>query len=129
MEVHDRKATDIYDFDISETKTDSRNVITTNDQGHPIPMVCRHCDMPECVFTCISGAMTKDEETGLVKHDMSQCASCFMCVMSCPYGVLKPDKKSNKVVVKCDMCIGKGEPACVASCPTGALYVKEVDNI
>ena len=44
-------------------------------------------------FTCMSGAMTKDENLGIVSYDENKCASCFMCVMSCPYGVLKPDKK------------------------------------
>ena len=37
-----------------------------------------------------------------------------MCVMNCPYGVLKPDDATKSVVIKCDFCkdLG-GEPSCV----------------
>jgi carbon-monoxide dehydrogenase iron sulfur subunit len=30
---------------------------------------CRHCEEPYCVYSCISGAMYIDEETGTVQHD------------------------------------------------------------
>jgi carbon-monoxide dehydrogenase iron sulfur subunit len=75
----------------------------------------------------MSGAMTKDKASGLVSYDKEKCASCFMCVMSCPYGVLKPDTKSKTIVVKCDMCNGREIPRCVENCPTGAIYLEEVD--
>ena len=38
-----------------------------------------HCEKPECVFTCMTGAMHKDKETGYVTYDSSKCASCYMC--------------------------------------------------
>lgn len=127
--VHETRSKNIYSLNVHNTDYNSRNVVSQNSDGRPTPMVCRHCDVPECVLTCVSGAMTKDEDTGIVSHNLKRCASCFMCVMSCPYGVLKADNKTGKIIIKCDMCEKEDTPACVASCPTGALYIKEVPKL
>ena len=74
-----------------------------------IIMFCRHCEQPECVMSCMSGALKKDEKTGHVQYDAEKCGSCFMCVMNCPYGVLKPDETTHTKVIKCDFCIEKSE--------------------
>lgn len=34
---------------------------------------CRHCAKPKCVEGCISGAMQRDPETGVVTSDPSRC--------------------------------------------------------
>ena len=86
---------------------------------------CRHCEDAPCVTACLSGAMTKDEKTGLVTHNEDKCIGCWTCVMVCPYGALKMDV-SGKVVAKCDLCQELETPACVANCPNRALTVKEV---
>ena len=86
---------------------------------------CRHCEDAPCVTACLSGAMRKDETTGLVTHDKEKCMGCWTCVMVCPYGAIKMDV-SGKVVAKCDLCSGLDVPACVANCPNGALVVQEV---
>jgi len=88
---------------------------------------CRHCEEAPCVIACPSGAMTKDEETGLIKHNKDKCRGCWTCVMVCPYGALKMDI-SGKVVAKCDLCQELESPACVANCPNRALAVKEVKS-
>ena len=88
---------------------------------------CRHCEDAPCVTACLSGAMTKDEETGLIKHDKKKCIGCWTCVMVCPYGALKMDV-SDKVVAKCDLCQELESPACVTNCPNRALTVKEVES-
>jgi carbon-monoxide dehydrogenase iron sulfur subunit len=75
----------------------------------------------------MSGAMTKNTENGLVFYDKEKCASCFMCIMTCPFGILKPDDKTNIFVIKCDFCIQDSEgPNCVRACPTKAIYLKDV---
>ena len=75
----------------------------------------------------MSGALAKDPESGHVFYDDTRCGSCFMCVMNCPYGVLKPDRVSKTKVIKCDFCVNAGgEPSCVASCPKQAIHVEEV---
>lgn len=127
MVKHNDAGDTIYDLDLTDPKNQSRNHIELDHEGKPVPIVCRHCEEPECVMTCMSGAMSKDPETGYVTHNKEQCASCFMCVMSCPYGVLSPDRETGTLVMKCDMCEGLDEPQCAAHCPTGALYLVEVD--
>ncbi len=86
---------------------------------------CRHCEDAPCVTSCLSGAMKKDENTGLVTHDKDKCIGCWTCVMVCPYGALKMDI-SGKVVAKCDLCQELKTPACVENCPNRALKVIEV---
>lgn len=129
MQAHRTEKGTIYDLDLTDTKNESRNHIIYRKDGTYIPIFCRHCEEPECVMSCMSGALQKDKETGLVLYDEEKCASCFMCVMNCPYGVLKPDTKTKTRVIKCDFCSHlEGEPSCVKACPTNAITVKEVSK-
>ena len=127
MQAHRNDTGTIYDLDLTDIRNESRNHIVRMEDGSYKPIFCRHCDMPECVRSCMSGALTKDPETGLVLYDEKRCGSCFMCVMNCPYGTLKPDTATRTKVIKCDFCIGSGgEPSCVKACPKQAIYVEEV---
>jgi len=89
-------------------------------QGVAISTGCHHCEEAACVAACMSGAMYKDKKTGETKHDKDKCVGCWMCIMSCPFGVLAREKQ-EKIVVKCDLCADREVPACVEACPTGAL--------
>ena len=80
---------------------------------------CEQCDEPLCAFTCKSGALRRDPVTGRVVFDDGLCVGCFMCLMVCPSGV-RPDPATGHVV-RCDVCLGRDVPACMAACPTGAL--------
>ena len=112
---------------LADPQYESRNTILLDGNKKYKPLFCRHCDKPKCVSSCVSGAMVKNKETGHVIYDPDKCAQCFMCVMSCPYGVLKPDRATNTYVVKCDFCAEHGsEPSCVKTCTMKAIYVKEV---
>lgn len=83
---------------------------------------CRHCDDAPCVENCLTGAMYRDEKTGMVLCDEDRCVGCWMCVMSCPFGVAERSKDRTRVGSKCDGCVGKGEvPPCVENCPNEAL--------
>ena len=112
---------------VSHDEHDSRNRITVDANGVNSPIFCRNCDLPECVYTCMSGAMRK-AENGHVVYDKSRCASCYMCIMGCPYGVLKADAKTQQMIMKCDMCTSTPEqtPQCVAKCPMAAITLEEV---
>ncbi len=92
-----------------------------------IQFMCRHCEEPECVKSCISGAMQKDPETGFVTSDADLCIGCHTCEIVCPYDSVKivkrPDKK--RVAIKCDGCPTLEIPACVQVCPTKALQVAQ----
>lgn len=128
MEAHrPRRSGGLYTVDLEDPATESRNIILLNPGGKYVPIFCRHCDEPECVLACMSGAMTRDGETGHAMYDEKRCAACFMCVMNCPYGVLKPDRATRGKVVKCDFCAEDGdEPNCVNSCPKKAIFIEEV---
>ncbi len=127
MQAHRNGEGNLYDLDLTDIQNESRNHIVQRKNGTYAPIFCRHCDQPECVMSCMSGALQKDSVTGLVLYDEEKCGSCFMCVMNCPYGVLKADTKTKTKVIKCDFCQALGyEPSCVKSCPKQAIYVEEV---
>lgn len=86
-----------------------------------IALSCQHCGEAPCVAACMSGALAKDKETGETMHNKNKCVGCWMCVMSCPFGVIIPDSK-NHIAVKCDLCGGRDDFICVAACPTKALF-------
>ena len=116
----------VYDLDLTDPANESRHSILIDAQKKHIPLFCRHCEDPECTISCMSGAMSKDPVTGHVRYDVDKCGACFMCVMNCPYGVLKPDRATKTYVVKCDFCMNDNEePNCVKMCPTKAIYVGE----
>ena len=86
---------------------------------------CQHCKYPACVAACLSGAMRKDQETGVVTHDAEKCIGCWTCIMVCPFGAIKKDTSARRVVAKCDLCSESGTPTCVANGPSEALVFKE----
>jgi carbon-monoxide dehydrogenase iron sulfur subunit len=97
-------------------------------ENSPVPLVCRHCDDPVCVKACMTGAMRKDSATGIVSNETNpkKCVGCWMCIMACPFGVLSPKQDGDKrISIKCDMCVGRGSPACVDSCPNYAIVYME----
>jgi carbon-monoxide dehydrogenase iron sulfur subunit len=50
-----------------------------------------------------------------------------MCVMNCPFGIIKPDNTTKTFVIKCDFCSqDKNGPNCVRVCPNKAIYIEEV---
>ena len=102
MQAHRETEGTVYDLDLTDPHNESRNRILKDADGQYKPLFCRHCDDPKCVESCMSGALHKDPESGHVFYDETRCGSCFMCVMNCPYGVLKPDTVSKTKVIKCD---------------------------
>lgn len=111
--------------------SDSRNRVTIDSESNIAPIFCRHCDKPECVYTCMTGAMKKNIWTSYVEYDKDHCASCYMCIMACPYGVLKCDSIKYQEIMKCNMCVHRSSdnsplPMCVEKCPMGAITFEEV---
>lgn len=84
---------------------------------------CRHCTDAPCLYACLTGAMYKDEKTGNILHNEEKCVGCWMCIMICPYGVVKPDFGKKKIASKCDLCVESGFPACVKQCPNEAIIL------
>ncbi|WP_251231596.1 DMSO/selenate family reductase complex B subunit [Adlercreutzia aquisgranensis] len=92
--------------------------------GYFVSIACNHCAHPACVENCPTGAMQKDEESGVVWTDHEVCIGCKTCQTACPYGA-PTYSEDDGFMLKCDMCrdersLGR-KPVCVAACPMRAL--------
>ncbi|HID56098.1 TPA: 4Fe-4S dicluster domain-containing protein [Candidatus Poribacteria bacterium] len=94
------------------------------------PFICRHCEEPACKAACPQDAIRRDEN-GVIRRLSMLCIGCKSCSLACPFGVIEPELKAH-IISKCDLCLErleKGEePACVSSCPAGALKFVEVSE-
>ncbi|OIN97834.1 4Fe-4S ferredoxin [Candidatus Desantisbacteria bacterium CG_4_10_14_0_8_um_filter_48_22] len=97
-----------------------------------VPLQCRHCEDAPCAKICPTRAIERLGEDEPVLFNKDKCIGCKWCIVACPFGILKMDRK-GKVIIKCDFCaerLKKGEePACTSSCPTGALKFVSPDEI
>jgi carbon-monoxide dehydrogenase iron sulfur subunit len=90
-----------------------------------LPVQCRHCPEPLCVYSCLTGALYRDPTTGEVHVDEARCAGCWTCILACPYGAIRRDLQRG-IIAKCDLCPDRSPPACVVACPNEAiLYTEE----
>lgn len=115
---------------IVEVKKPLKRIFVHQVGEKKVPLNCRHCEEAPCIDACISGAMHRTAE-GVVTNEGGEagCTGCWMCVMVCPYGVIRT-RVSEKIALKCDrLCLDQeGIPVCVRACPTGALTYVEVDE-
>ncbi len=96
--------------------------------GHvSFALQCRHCDDALCIEACMTGAMHRDEATGVVLSDPDKCVGCWMCIMVCPVGAVNRGT-GRRVASKCDLCMGEKMPVCVANCPNEAIVLEETDD-
>lgn len=95
-----------------------------------LPVTCQHCEDPECVKVCPTGASQKLPD-GTVQVDKSKCIGCQFCAMACPYGVRYLNEE-ERVVEKCTLCgqkIAQGElPQCVAQCGARARFFGDLEE-
>lgn len=98
---------------------------------------CMHCADPVCMIGCPTGAIHRDDQSGLVQINSSTCIGCKSCAESCPYenirmvprrdnrGRMLVDSASGQSLVqasKCDLCTSaSGQPSCQQACPHDAL--------
>ena len=85
---------------------------------------CMHCEDPGCLKACPSPGAIVKYANGIVDFISENCIGCGYCVKGCPFDVPRISGKDNKAY-KCTLCsdrVGVGlEPACVKTCPTGAI--------
>jgi phenylglyoxylate dehydrogenase beta subunit len=84
-------------------------------------VLCHQCGEPRCAMNCPASALSKDEETGVVRWDEKKCVGCQLCTLTCPFAGITYNAAADQVM-KCDFC--GGDPACVKACPRGALELK-----
>jgi carbon-monoxide dehydrogenase iron sulfur subunit len=95
-------------------------------KGHvSLSVQCRHCPEPPCVYACLTGALQKDRESGIVTMDEEKCIGCWTCILACPFGAIQQDAQRGRIT-KCDFCPEHDVPVCVANCPNEALVYMEV---
>jgi len=111
--------------------------VETEKKGAPawnfVKSQCLHCKDPACVSACPVGALTKSA-SGPVEYTFNKCIGCRYCMMACPFDIPKYEWSSAQPwVQKCSFCAERildgMEPACIKTCPTGAMYYNEYDNV
>lgn len=94
---------------------------------------CMHCEEPACVTACPVSALQKRPE-GAVTYDDKRCFGCRYCMVACPFGIPSFQWDTpTPWIRKCTFCFdrqsGGLKPACVTTCPTGALEFGERDEL
>jgi carbon-monoxide dehydrogenase iron sulfur subunit len=102
-------------------RVDERGVVS-------LSVRCQHCEDAPCVQACLTGALSRDSESGMVEVDEEKCIGCWTCLLACPLASIKPDIEHKKAL-KCDLCQGEEIPVCVANCPNEALVYVEVPEV
>jgi Fe-S-cluster-containing dehydrogenase component len=94
------------------------HIISWEDEGIDIPMVCQQCENPPCEAVCPVNAIYRSRDTGALIIDEESCIGCRMCINACPFAAptVRPDTRK---VIKCDLCAG--EPQCVEFCASEAI--------
>jgi len=85
---------------------------------------CMHCADPGCLKSCPAPGAIIQYSNGIVDFHEEACVGCGYCVIGCPFNIPRLAKKDGKAY-KCTLCsdrvaVGR-EPACVKTCPTGAI--------
>lgn len=89
------------------------------------PEQCRHCIEAPCLETAADpSAIYQDPATGAIIYTANtKNLDADEIIASCPYNI--PRKTASGILAKCDMCIDRVHngllPACVKTCPTGAM--------
>lgn len=113
-----------------------------NDSPPYVRYSCWHCDAPPCAPACPLGAMAIDSATGAVYVDANLCVpdNCLrQCRTYCRRGGYVRIRERSDIpngvneeplAFKCHLCYNRPEgPACVETCPAGALTYKTRDEI
>ncbi len=115
------------------------------------PTACRHCEDPKCLLCSVNGIVRRPSgEIGIERENCIGCGACaercpygnislhpkqpqkrglFFNLLDLLRGP-KPraaalsqlDPNVPQIAVKCDLCAGYDDYACVTACPTGAAF-------
>src|SRR3989338_15326 len=119
--VEHSKAKDLFMALLERPAPKKRTYVHFVERNVSHSIACQHCDEPPCVEACMAQCISKDEKTGKVDIDNSRCVGCWMCIMTCPFGIITRNLSDENKALKCDLCPDREGPACVDACPTQAL--------
>ena len=115
-----------------EPKEENKPAMTVH-----FPRSCLHCETPDCVTVCPTGASYKRAEDGIVLVDEDKCIGCKLCSWACPYGAREYSEQRG-VMQKCTLCVDRiynesfdeidRQPACVMACPTRARHFGDLGD-
>jgi len=93
---------------------------------------CMHCEDPGCLKACPAPGAIVQYNNGIVDFHQEHCIGCGYCITGCPFDIPRISEKDNKAY-KCTLCsdrvaVGQ-EPACVKTCPTGAIVFGTKDDM
>jgi len=104
--------------------------VTPDTEMYFLPIQCQHCDNPECVTVCPTGA-SKKMDNGTVQIDKEACIGCQACIGVCPYGVRYMNEVDG-VAEKCTLCEQQVEqgvlPQCVSQCVGRAKFFGDLEK-
>ncbi len=100
---------------------------------------CMHCTDAACVKVCPNGSLYH-HESGFVAYNKDTCTGCGYCIDACPFDVPRSERNILTGIAKmdkCTLCTTPGldrtaeglEPACVKTCPPGALQYGGRDEL
>jgi carbon-monoxide dehydrogenase iron sulfur subunit len=113
---------------VQESPSPQPRVRVEGNQNVSFPLQCRHCSQAPCLDACLTGALGRDEKSGMVIIRENLCIGCWTCTAFCPYGVIAPSPERG-IAVKCDRCLYMEKPVCVDVCPTKALEVIDLSEV
>jgi Fe-S-cluster-containing dehydrogenase component len=101
------------------------------------PRSCLHCETPDCVTVCPTGASYKRAEDGIVLVAEDKSIGCQLCAWACPYGAREISAQKG-TMQKCTLCVDRiynetleeedRQPACVKACPTRARHFGDIGD-
>jgi len=101
-----------------------------NNEMYFLPILCQHCETPECISVCPTAASYKRKD-GIVLVDKEKCIGCGLCLEACPYDV-RVMNNEHGVAEKCTLCahlIDQGEqPNCVKNCAGRCRIIGDFDD-
>ena len=85
---------------------------------------CMHCADPGCLAACPAPGAIVRYSNGIVDFHQEHCIGCGYCITGCPFDIPRLSKQDEKAY-KCTLCSDRVAvglaPACVKTCPTGAI--------
>jgi Fe-S-cluster-containing hydrogenase component 2/CRP-like cAMP-binding protein len=122
------------------------------------PSACRHCEDPVCLLCSVNGIVRMPSgEITIVEDNCIGCGACaercpygnismhavtekkrgfFLDLLDLVRGgaardraLAELDPRTEKIAVKCDLCAGHDDYACVTACPVGAAFRTDPQKI